>query len=301
MRYLVGLGTPKLPRQYRKPALADYMPETELKITSRLALLGKGLYIVRYARGPVAHGASCVALNPSPIGRGSIDFFPAEGITRNTLTKAGDCVVVRVKGEETGLLITEFATSPQTVPIELRIDRITNLNKGTSGANESESAGADRARPRTALLGHIQGAGDITVTDGWLGSPNALERIEGFNITVSGLPEGLILAYSCRSGKDAEPDVGTAGRFVGTRRQAKPITAVAFALSGERATDFRLTGQVVFAACPPLAIMSGKELSGPKGTEQLVALQLEIRPKAPQASPPASLWNDPSRTHIFNE
>lgn len=278
------------------------MRENELKIRSKLALLESGLYIVRYTSHNVVDGISCATLNSSPIGRGAIDFFPAEGVTRNTLTKPGDCIVLRVKGDKAGLLITEFASSNQTAPIELRIDRIGNTEPATSVPEQTASQ--PRLQPTKispVLTGHIEGIGDTTATNGWLGTPNSSKRIEGFSVDVTGLPQGLVLAYSARSGKGTEPQIGTVGRFVGTRRQAKPITAVAFALSGERANNFELIGQAVFAATPPLPLVSGKELTGPSGTEQLVALQLEIRPKASPQSAPVSPWEDPSRTHIFKE
>lgn len=284
------------------------MQENELKIRSKLALVENGLYIVRYANRAAPEGVSCVTLNNSPIGRGIIDFFPAEGVTRNTLTKPGDCIVIRVKGEKTGLLITEFATSSQAAPIELRIDRIENTEApvpppAENAVSRQAQALLQSQKINCVLSGHIEGIGDTTATNGWLGAPAAsLKRIEGFSVNVPSLPEGLILAYSCRTGKNAEPQIGTTGRFVGTRRQAKPITAVAFALSGERANQFELIGHVVFAATPPLPLVSGQELSGPTGTEQLVAMQLEIRPKVSLQSPaPTSPWEDQSRTHIFKD
>jgi len=188
--------------------------------------------------------------------------------------------------------------------VELHIDRIDQDQASAAkepgaplGLRASETP--DQPQPRTTLTGHLERAGDVTVEHGWLGAPDSMRRIEGFSITATDIPEGLVLAYSCRSGKNADPDVGTAGQFVGTRRQARPITAVAFALSGEGVTAFELVGQVVFAASPPLTIVAGKELTGPKGTEQLVALQLEIRHKVAQVTPPVSPWNDLSRTHIF--
>ncbi|MCK2086877.1 hypothetical protein MXC99_01545 [Thauera aromatica] len=276
------------------------MPETNSKITSRIAVLANGLYVVRYVSGPQGGPFDCVTLNPSPIGRGSVDFFPAEGVTRNTLTKVGDCIVVRVKGEQAGLLLTEFASTVKSSPIELRIDRI-----ATAGRDAQDSQTQIRQTappPRVVLKGHVQRLGDVIAENGWLGAPQSINRIEGFSVDLADFSPGLVLAYSCRSGKGAEPDVGTNGHFVGTRRQAKPITSVAFALSGERAADFELVGQVVFAASPPLAIVSAaKELSGPTGAEPLVALNLEIRPTTTQASPPASPWSDMSRTQVFKE
>lgn len=274
----------------------------ELKISSRLALLSAGLYVIRHATAPPDNHSSCVTLNPSPIGKGSVDFFPGEGVSRNTLVKAGDCIITRVKGEQAGVLITEFKTSINAPSVELRIDRVATDPRVTPSAPAPAAVTPLQAGKLQAVLtGHIERTGDVTVDRGWLGSPDSRFRIEGFAVTVPDAPEGLVVAYSCRTGPNSEPDLGTAGQFVGTRRQARPITSVAFVLSGERATDFELTGLVAFAACPPLAIVPGKELSGPTGTEQLVALQLAITPKATPAFPPASPWGDSSRTQIFRE
>lgn len=278
------------------------MPESELHISSRLAVLASGLYVARFGSSSADETLNCIMLNSSPVGRGTIDFFPGEGVSRNTLIKTGDCIVLRVKGEQAGLLITQFSTAAKPLPVELHLDRIDQVKPATKpgeAAGQVPSKAADLPQPHTILSGHIERAGDVTVEHGWLGAPDSTRRIEGFSIAVSELPEGITLAYSCRSGRNAEPSVGTAGQFVGTRRQARPITAVAFALSGEGATAFELVGQVVFAASPPLTLTAGKELTGPNGTEQLVALQLEIRPRVTQVTPPASPWNDPSRTHIF--
>lgn len=282
------------------------MHNANFKISSRLALLNSGLYVVRCSAGLAGDHPDCITLNPSPIGRGTVDFFPAEGVSRNTLAKAGDCIVVRVKGDQASILITEFKTASNTTPIEIRIDRVTPVAKETDedatqpAAPRAESSVTKPTSLRTTLTGHIERTGDVSVDAGWLGSPDSIHRIEGFSVTVPDIPEGVVLAYSCRCGVNGETDVGMAGKFVGTRRQAKPITAVAFALSGEHAASFELTGKVAFAACPPLAIVPGQELSGPTGTEQLVALQLSITAKATQASPPASPWSDASRTKIFS-
>lgn len=275
------------------------MPDSELKVSSRLALVSAGLYVIRYITGPMDDCASCVTLSPSPIGKGTVDFFPAEGISRNTLAKPGDCLVMRVKGEQASVLITEFRTSGNARPIELRFDCIATSSKEPLSTQPAHDTSMQAGPLHTEITGHIERRGDVTVDQGWLGAPDSTHRIEGFCIKVTDLPEGLVLAYSCRSGLGSEPDFGTAGQFVGTRRQAKPITSVAFVLSGERADSFVLTGKVAFAAHPPLAIVSGTELSGPTGIEQLVALQLTITPKASPASPPASPWCDSSRTQIF--
>ncbi len=69
-----------------------------LKISSRVTLLEPGMYIFRYASQPPADKPVCIALQQAPLGKGSIDFFPAEGVSKNMLTKLGDTIVARVKG-----------------------------------------------------------------------------------------------------------------------------------------------------------------------------------------------------------
>nr|WP_019367392.1 hypothetical protein [Pseudomonas luteola] len=276
------------------------MNKTALKVSSRIAMLDVGMYIFRYALSDTQLSAkSCLSLHHSPIGKGSVDFFPGEGITRNTLTAPGDCVVVRVKGTQASVLITEYIPEGETGTIQLRIDRIeTSLPKPS--INKPADTPKAPARCQLKLLGHIEARGDVVAEGEWLGEPNTSLRMEGFSIGWQEQPAGLDLAYLCRTGKSSEPQVGLAGQFVGTRRQAKPITTVAFTLSGPKATNYQLSGQVVFAGCPPLSITPGKELSGPNGLEQLVAIQIVIMPKAAQVSPPASPWNDLATTQIFH-
>lgn len=276
-----------------------------LKISSRIAMLNVGMYIFRYASLRSDPLRGCISLHHSPIGKGSVDFFPGEGISRNTLTKQGDCVIVRVKGSQASVLITEYHPEGGTPnSVQLQIEQI-----GTAAKTEPrQHAGKavqleafEAPRPCSLkLLGHIETRGDVTVENTWLGNPNSLLRLEGFSIAWDNQPQGLDLAYLCRSSKGGEPQVGLAGQYVGTRRQAKPVTAVAFTLSGPQAGNYELSGEVVFAGHSPLAIAPDKELSGKSGTEQLVAIRIVITPRAAQASPPASPWDDLKTTKIFS-
>lgn len=281
------------------------MSQPNLKVLSRIAVLEPGLYIFRYTAESASQ--SCISLHQAPIGRGSVDFFPSEGVTRNTLNSSGDCVIARVKGAASSVLIVEYhPTNAETGSIQLQIERIETSPQShrTQAATAidtqlpSEQQSCSTVLPVT-LLGHIERRGDITVHEGkWLGDPQGNQRIEGFSAACDSLPEGVILAYSCRSAKDSAPHTGLAGQFVGTRSQALPITAAGFTLSGPKAADFVLEGQLVFAGQMPIALLPGKEHSGPTGHEQLVALRLTIRSKAAQTPPPASPWSDPS-TQIF--
>ncbi|WP_349571884.1 hypothetical protein [Azotobacter salinestris] len=274
------------------------MNNLSLKVSSRIVVLDVGMYIFRYVSDTPAHPRnSSLSLHQAPVGKGVVDFFPASGVVRNTLTTPGDCVIVRIKGAQASVLVTEYHPEGESAAIQLRIDQISTAPSGPKAVEPSPVPPTQAARLK--LHGHIETRGDVAVEDGWLGTPGTPLRLEGFAIEWQGQPQDVTLAYLCRSAKGSEPQVALAGQFVGTRRQAKPITSVAFALTGQRAAQYELSGQVVFGGQPPLAIIPDKELSGPNGTEQLVALRLAITPRAAQVSPPASPWTDTATTHTF--
>ncbi len=279
------------------------MESPALQLNSRIAVLDLGMYIFRYSMpAGEAHRSSCLTLHHSPIGKGSVDFFPSEGVSRNTLTTPGDCVVVRVKGAQASVLVTEFHPKNESNRIHLRIDKIdTSLSLAPPTAGTPADADKHAENCELEFVGHIETRGDVSAQSGWLGNPDTALRLEGFSANWLRKPDGLDLAYLCRAGKGTEPQVGLAGAFIGTRRQAKPITSVAFALSGKNAADYELTGQVVFAGSPPLTISPDKELSGPNGTEQLVAIRVVVTPRAAQASSPASPWSDPETATIYRK
>jgi len=146
-------------------------------------------------------------------------------------------------------------------------------------------------------LGHVEGVGDVVSQAGWLGDPTSTARLEGFAVSPVGLPPGVQLQYGVLVQGTQRYAAAVAGQFVGTRQKAKALVGVVFELAGPDASKFRLSGQVVFAGQPPLAIEPGVPISGPSGTEQLVALTLSIAPIATQSTA-ASAWDDPKVTRI---
>ena len=258
-----------------------------LKITSRITLLEPGMYIFRYASQPIAERSVCIALQQAPLGKGAIDFFPAEGVSKNMLTKLGDCVVGRVKGGVATVLITEYYLADVEIdPVDLRIDRI-----DTSSAimrnffpvqPAPEAVGFSKTTPVNAVLkltGHLQSAGDITVIDRWLGEESSAQRLEGFSISWVNKPEGVDLAYtSTIAGAGPSQKVMT-GSFTGARSKNASLVAVGFGLTGHDREQYYLAGHVVFAGGSRQPIVAEQMLFGPSGTEPLVALQISITPK----------------------
>lgn len=280
------------------------MSTQDITLSSSLRTLEPGMYIFRYASHSAGAIPPLVSLAQSCLGQGTVDFFPAEGITRNTLTKVGDCLIARVKGGSTGVLITEYHAKGQPVQVQLRLDRIDTRPEALVQAAAPVTAQVAAPTQSTAsnngvqikLVGHIERRGDVVANNSWLGDPNGAFRLEGFAIHCEGLPEGLSFGYSARS-PGSQPQAALAGNFVGTRQKAKAINAVAFNLGGPKAAEYQLSGEVVFAGQAPQALIPGHEMTGPTGNEHLVALRVSITPK-PVASY-NSPWDDPAITEIF--
>jgi hypothetical protein len=311
--------------------ILDQDADNKLKISTRVVMLKSGMHIFRYASKLPKDEIILLTLQPAPLGKGAIDFFPAEGVSRNTLSRLGDCVIVRVRGDQAGILVAEYHIQGNTTSsVDLRIDRIDtsenivqasspspDIDRGPPAMDshpfEPIAAMVDTPRPvvpsraspafeSLQLSGHIERQGDVSVTNDWLGDPNSQARLEGFAIEWKNRSQDVDLAYTCRVEGIGQTPAIFSGGYAGTRRKASPITAVSFALAGPKAADFELSGQVVFAGCPPLAIVPGQKLSGPKGSEHLVALFVSIAPKGEATvSRFTSPWDDPRITQIFRE
>ncbi|MBU4609704.1 hypothetical protein IMZ29_03805 [Achromobacter sp. GG226] len=316
---------------------SDNAAYANLRLNSRVLALEVGMYIVRYASELPAGEEVAITLQQAPLGKGSVDLFPAEGVARNTLSKLGDCVIIRVKGDTGALLVTEYHMAGQRPrEVNLRVDRIdTSENLLKRAPAEPPRVLVDSASPavpapviapaavRTSPLqkaepprlppelapaaavplsleGHIERRGDVSVDSGWLGNPQGNARLEGFTIHWPGKPEGVDLAYSVRVQGQGKQPAALSGRFAGTRQKAAGITAITFGLVGPKQKQFQLDGQVVFSGAPPQTILNGHEIASPTGLDPLVAISLAIVPKSEANAPRyQSPWEDPAITKIY--
>ena len=258
-----------------------------LKITSRVTLLEPGMYIFRYASQPIAERSVCIALQQAPLGKGVIDFFPAEGVSKNMLTKLGDCIIGRVKGGVSTVLITEYYLADVEIdPVDLRIDRIDtsaaimrNFMPATRPPEAVAFSATTPVRANLNLTGHVEALGDVSVANDCLGDEHGVARLEGFSIHWENKPSGVDLAYtSTIAGAGPSQKVLTPG-FTGARNKGAALVAVGFGLTGPDRSLYELTGYVVFAGSAPQPIVAEQMLFGPSGSEPLVALQLSITPK----------------------
>lgn len=258
-----------------------------LKINSRITLLEPGMYIFRYASQPTAEKSVCIALQQAPLGKGAIDFFPAEGVSKNILTKLGDCIIGRVKGGVTTVLITEYYLANHEVePVDLRIDRIDtsaaimrNLKPTISAPDTAALSNTTPGAAVLTLTGHIEQIGDVSVINQCLGDEAGQSRLEGFAINWANKPQGVDLAYTTTLAGAGPGQKVMTGSFTGARNKAAAIIAVGFSLTGPERADYELAGHVVFAGGDRQAIVTDQMIFGPSGSEPLVAMSLTITPR----------------------
>ncbi|WP_420030602.1 cell wall-binding repeat 2 family protein [Pseudomonas oryzihabitans] len=269
----------------------DQMDDSPFTFKTRLLTLEPGMYIVRYASQDTAEEPCLISLQPAPIGKSSVDFFPGETVVRNTLSRLGDTLIVRVKNGAGTLLITEYQRADLSVrQVDLRVDRIdTSVDIIRSEQQRSAPVVASKALEVAAraerhgspvvlkLIGHVQAQGDITANE-WVGNIDQEARLEGFAVVWPNKPQGVDIAYSCKVADVLQPAV-LSGNFSGSRGKRAPITAVAMALVGPRRAEYVLDAQAVFAGCPPQDLVDGQEVTAQQGQAKLVALHVSITPR----------------------
>lgn len=255
-----------------------------LKISSRVTLLEPGMYIFRYASQPPADKPVCIALQQAPLGKGSIDFFPAEGVSKNMLTKLGDTIIARVKAGVTTVLITEYHMFDEVIePVDLRIDRIDTSPAimrtfaVVASTDSNQALPADTPLPIT-ITAHLNASGEVISNDGYVGEPNADEFIESFAIDWAEKPIGIDLVYTCTvAGSGPCRNVST-GTVIGARAQGLPLISAGFSLVGPMRKHYELNGLVVFGTAEPQRLVANQMMHGPTGNEPLVALHLAVTP-----------------------
>lgn len=267
------------------------MDDSPFTFKTRLLTLEPGMYIVRYASQDTAEEPCLISLQPAPIGKSSVDFFPGETVVRNTLSRLGDTLIVRVKNGAGTLLITEYQRADLPVrQVDLRVDRIdTSVDIIRSEQQRSAPVVASKALEAAAraerhgspvvlkLIGHVQAQGDVTANE-WVGNIDQEARLEGFAVVWPNKPQGVDIAYSCKVADVLQPAV-LSGNFSGSRGKRAPITAVAMALVGPRRAEYVLDAQAVFAGCPPQDLVDGQEVTAQQGQAKLVALHVSITPR----------------------
>lgn len=284
----------------------------QIKLNARLAVLQPGIHVIRFREGYDLPEGVVVGIHPAPLGKGEISIIANHSHKPGALTRIGDTAIVNVTEELAGILIVEYCQSgqPLDVPIDIAIDTIGGVAKRQQAAQSAmpnqpvvtanQSVVAPQKKNECIPLRAVTVTGTAIVSpNGEIGDirqPNPAQAIAAFACAQSALPDGVTLSYGCRNLGSTEKYISAAGNMVGLPKGSSAICAINFTLGGEFAEQYELNGNVAFAGQPPLAIVSGKELTGPTGREALCALSVSIRKRAdePGFAPSKSVWDHPS-------
>ncbi|WP_346796459.1 hypothetical protein R5M92_13385 [Halomonas sp. Bachu 37] len=300
-----------------------------IQVKTALKVLSPGMYTIRYIGAQPAGSVDArlqravnipLALSQAPIRMaGEIEFICPEGITHQTLSAPGDYLIAHVKRGEAVLSASKYSPKPLAgkVDVQWRIEPLQQsatpaktapaMSTATSSTGDSahNQPRASKAPLPIRLSGHIERRGDVTVNSGeWLGDPRGQARLEGLQIEWQDPPTGVEFVGACRAGDRTLQSKGS--EYLGTRRQAAPITQLAICLAGSNAAAYRLEADAVFSDGSRHEL-GAKEAVQASRSGHLVAVRLQVTPSVstivqskPEQSAPAgrSSWLDPEATHI---
>lgn len=301
-----------------------------IQVKTALKVLTPGMYTIRYlgtrptgsVEASVKPSANIpLALSQAPIHMpGEIEFICPEGISHQTLSAPGDYLIAHVKRGEAVLAASKYAPKPLVgkVDVQWRIESLQQPiadGKGATGRpiqKQVTPAASTKSLSRQAfeaplalpvkLTGHIERRGDVTVGSGeWLGDPKGKARLEGLKIEWQNPPAGVEIVGACRAGNQTLQAKGS--DYLGTRRQAAPITQLALCLSGKNAASYHLEAEAVFSDGSRHAL-GAKEAVQASDDNYLIAVRLNVTeavaatPSQATPSSTRSSWLDPQATYI---
>ncbi|SBT18957.1 hypothetical protein MGA5115_03118 [Marinomonas gallaica] len=240
-----------------------------LNVSNYLMTLSKGLYVLRYQNvfdgGHVSEEMKVpLALSRAPIDLdGSVEFIGPDDTPSNVLHGPGDYCVIKVTGDVV-INISKFLPARLADKIQIKwnlesLEADSSLNQGRNTPKSSNSlaelaapssaASRTSIKPRPApmkITGHIENAGDVTVKENeWLGHPFNKTRLEGITLQWINKPAKLDIRSVCMvEGRMLQ---ATSGELLGTVRQGKAISELAFVLEGDNAEQYELSGEIAFS------------------------------------------------------
>lgn len=258
-------------------------------IRSSFLRLGPGAYVMRHPGNALA--PLVLARSPAAADNGgTLQTIATAGELGLLLRDSNDCIMALVSGGPVQLLVSACLESADRPLPQLRLDRVA-LDALPTPTAPAPAAAPAAPKPITigphgiSLIGHIQASGDRVAAPGeFLGDPQGKLPLEGFQAAWPDRPEGVDLSYGVTMERmPPAPDV-LSGKFCGARHEGR-ITEVRFALTGPKATGWRLEGSAHFAGGFAVPVAPGKALCGPSGRELLTALRLRALPVEPKRKP----------------
>jgi hypothetical protein len=239
--------------------------------------LQRGLAVLRYTSGGGGDQQASIQLELNA----SVTALGEPGASALELVRVGQCVVLRIS-EPTAVVLRCIPPSGQSIgSVGVTLEYLTPLasTPKSSRVHENEARDPIVDGPTLDLSGHVSRLGDRRVSSGsWLSGPERPLPIEGIAIRFAEPQSGLRLRYfaSDRAGT-FEPSLLVAGRFAGTRGQARSLRELVVVLDGPDAQLHKIHADVMFLGSP-VRTLTGTELRlrSQTGKEPLVGLRLSI-------------------------
>jgi hypothetical protein len=269
----------------------------------KTADVASGLFIVRYVSADDAFEPPIVTFTLDPSREQDAEFFLHPDAHEPILWQPGSSLIMRT-----------------VRPVKMQVEVTPRRQAGSIAANvkvERLTQGEPINEPEIAktfdftglrLMGHVAGRGDIFVNlNEWIAGPSAPSRVEGISLEWPNKPLHFDIRYSVKFGRSGalSAQMMDMGSFAGSRGRAIPLTGVAFELSGEASSDYRLCVEAGFLASPIIREIGKRVvLSGPTGREPLVGLRMnlelanrDLARKGNRGSPSRSLPLPPATPH----
>lgn len=263
---------------------------------SAVVTLRAGMYLIRLLRKAEGGGLRQVSFRPRAKAKGGkVFFFEGPGVTKQSLTRAGQCLIVRVDGEPAQVNIARVVDTPAALDrFTLRFDRIDDSGalhredeRGAAVAEAPRQADPAPATTPASSLMPIELAGDFATVGSrmappgqWLGSTTENHALEGITVRWPGKPDGVDLFIAAQASLIGElPEVGV-DQLTGVRGLGLPLTGIGFRLDGPLAKSYVLQAEAAFSNGSLARSNPGQQaqLASPGGAEPLTALRISIWP-----------------------
>jgi hypothetical protein len=273
-----------------------------MEISTSVVTLQPGLFLLRHPGREVPP----LSITSTPASKGKTEVLVANKSSGMTLRDESDCIVMLVTEAPVELLVAAFSNAAVIAKPALKVDRVALGQIAVPTPIPTQSSVPPSVKPirinekGLSVIGHVEQIGDLMVENGQiLGDPEKSLRLEGFQLAWPDRPQGVDIAYSVAvEGAGTLPVVKT-GSFSGTRREARRITEVTFALVGPDAEKYSLDGEACFSGGFRLPVTSGAPLGGPSGLEHLTALAIRISPQSEEHGRSGNPWEESAKTRVF--
>ncbi|CAH1658367.1 conserved hypothetical protein [Hyphomicrobiales bacterium] len=266
--------------------LKDTLPGVDdgpARVFSRMIKLSRGLFALRYLAAEDGRQPPAIGVQTGPRSRKALTIVGGPDSEEGFLSKPGDAAVLVSQGDAIIVVTTYVGKHAISDGVKLKLDQIDRLN-----ARDSEllrMAGPQRVkvipqerRVPVFLSGHIQGIGALSLKAGqWLGEARSSHGIEGFAIHWPRRPVGVDIAYGCAAVGGSLTGETLTGDFVGARGTGGAVESLFVRLVGEKAGQFALDAEAVFADGRHVVSSSqALEARAGAGSAPLVALSVAV-------------------------